>query len=222
MKYFFFIPILLVLLILDSSCAYQSKYDRYQNFAELKSHQQEDTDFKIEKRMTKTPVLIMAIHGCKIEPGTSELADAVARQDFNFYNFCGLKTADSESKLLLDSLLHITSTHFDEPELLEMTKTAKLCLSLHGYQGDKADFCLGGRDDELRKTILEKLQHEFPEYSTCDLCCPPYLGLAHKNPVNQCGYQGVQIEMSPKVRNNILQNSSFKERLSNILRGALK
>lgn len=224
MKYFRNRLSLLIPAILAIACARQSKYDHYKNFAQLKNHHTEEVDFKIEKRSAKTPVLVMAIHGCNIEPGTSELADAVAGSDFSYYNFCGLKTSNTtadSSDLKLNSLLHITSTNFDEPQLLEMTKSAKACLSLHGYQGDKADFCLGGRDDQLRKAILEKLKIEFPEYSACDLCCPPYLGLAHKNPVNRCQYQGAQIEMGPKVREAILKNEPFKTRLSKVLRSVI-
>lgn len=207
-------------LIFIISCAHPrtDDHDHYKNFAELNNHQEADKDYKIQIKKTKTPILIMSIHGCNIEQGTSELAEMVAGNDFNFYNFCGLKTSNDENKFLLDSLLHITSTHFDEPSLIAMTKTAKSCLSLHGYQGDKADFCVGGRDDELRQRIVAKLKQELPQFSTCDLCCPPYLGLAHKNPVNRCQYQGVQIEMGPKVRKAIIENSSFKERLSILLR----
>lgn len=192
-------------------CSSSNSKDPYKNFAQLKNHEVSGKDFIIEKKMSNFPILIMAIHGCQIEPGTSELAQSIAGKDLNFYNFCGKKTEG----------LHITSTNFDEPGLIEMTMNSQSCLSIHGYRGDEADFCLGGRDDELRKVILEKLRSEFPQFTTCDLCCPPLLGLAHKNPVNRCQNQGVQIEMSPRVRRTILENSSFKQRLSILLREAL-
>jgi poly-gamma-glutamate hydrolase-like protein len=56
---------------------------------------------------------LVAPHGGGIEPGTSELADAIAASDLSFYTFEGLKPSGNTD-------LHITSTRFDEPMCLTL------------------------------------------------------------------------------------------------------
>jgi phage replication-related protein YjqB (UPF0714/DUF867 family) len=53
-------------------------------------------------------VAIIAPHGGKIEPGTSEIAAAIAGDDYSLYRFQGLRDRPREE-------LHITSAKFDEP-----------------------------------------------------------------------------------------------------------
>jgi phage replication-related protein YjqB (UPF0714/DUF867 family) len=52
-------------------------------------------------------VCIIAPHGGKIEKWTSEIATALAGDDYNLYLFEGLKRAKNRD-------LHITSSRFDE------------------------------------------------------------------------------------------------------------
>ena len=190
-------------------------YDHYSSFSELASHNKAGVDYKIISVPRESKKLIMALHGCNVEQGTTELATAIAGSRHSLYSFCGLSTEGKYKNLLLDSLLHITSTHFDEPKLKEMTALANDCISIHGFGDDKIDFCVGGSNATRRSKLASQLSVQFPEFKTCELCCKPYNGTAARNPVNQCGTQGgVQVEMSPKVRRKILQSRSFKKKLA--------
>jgi phage replication-related protein YjqB (UPF0714/DUF867 family) len=69
---------------------------------------------------------LIAPHGGGIEPGTSEVADAIAATDFSFYAFEGIK-ADGNRRDL-----HITSRRFDEPRCVDLVKASPQVISIHG------------------------------------------------------------------------------------------
>jgi phage replication-related protein YjqB (UPF0714/DUF867 family) len=122
----------------------------------------------VEGQATDNPEgqkIVLALHGGGIEPGTSEIALAVAGYHpatfahatdcfglHDFWIFEGL-LGDGNSKL------HVTSTHYDEPIALKLVQISKRCLSLHGL-GDVAangKIQIGGRDTELMGIVLEEL-----------------------------------------------------------------
>jgi phage replication-related protein YjqB (UPF0714/DUF867 family) len=122
----------------------------------------------VEGQATDNPEgqkIVLALHGGGIEPGTSEIALAVAGYHpatfahatdcfglHDFWMFEGL-LGDGNSKL------HVTSTHYDEPIALKLVQISKRCLSLHGL-GDVAangKIQIGGRDTELMGIVLEGL-----------------------------------------------------------------
>jgi phage replication-related protein YjqB (UPF0714/DUF867 family) len=70
----------------------------------------------------------MAIHGGKIEPGTSSLAKRIAGDTFNYYSFSGRKWRHNWG-------LHITSTAFDEPVALSFASSSAVVVTLHGCMG---------------------------------------------------------------------------------------
>ena len=65
--------------------------DRYASFDELCQHAVEGRDFRIRTVSRPGRVAVIAPHGGGIEPGTSELAEAIASPDLSFYAFEGLK-----------------------------------------------------------------------------------------------------------------------------------
>jgi phage replication-related protein YjqB (UPF0714/DUF867 family) len=122
----------------------------------------------VEGQATDNPEghkIVLALHGGGIEPGTSEIALAVAGYHpatfahaadcfglHDFWIFEGL-LGDGNSKL------HVTSTHYDDPIALKLVQISKRCLSLHGL-GDVAangKIQIGGRDTELMGIVLEEL-----------------------------------------------------------------
>jgi phage replication-related protein YjqB (UPF0714/DUF867 family) len=198
--------------------------DLFRNYAELSQTYREGVDFEIVSRDfprgSRERPFVFAIHGGAIEPGTTELANAVAGKDAAFYSFVG-KTTESRPKA---EMLHLTATHFDEPRLEAMLPRANRCLSLHGFGGVESDFCVGGADVKARRALVVELRKRFPDWRACEICCPPYLGVAKKNVANRCGKParpGVQIEMSPTVRKEIVEDSAFRERLAEVLRRRL-
>jgi phage replication-related protein YjqB (UPF0714/DUF867 family) len=72
----------------------------------------------------------MAPHGGKIEPGTAEIAEAVAGDDYSFYCFEGIK-ADG------NGVLHIRSHLFAEPRAMEAVESAEIVVTVHGHAGRK-------------------------------------------------------------------------------------
>lgn len=65
--------------------------ERYRNFADLAAHEKENLDFRVRSDERHGAATVIAPHGGGIEPGTSELAQAIAGDDLSFYAFEGLK-----------------------------------------------------------------------------------------------------------------------------------
>jgi phage replication-related protein YjqB (UPF0714/DUF867 family) len=78
--------------------------DRYTSFEDLAKAEVEGQDYQVRLRNVEGGrAVIIAPHGGGIEPGTSEIADAIADNDFSFYAFEGLKA-------WANGPLHVTST----------------------------------------------------------------------------------------------------------------
>jgi phage replication-related protein YjqB (UPF0714/DUF867 family) len=101
--------------------------DAYCNFADLAARQEEGVDFRIVARYRNPRVAVIAPHGGGIEGGTSEIAAAIAGREFSLYTFEGLKDDGNNA-------LHITSTHFDEPECQRLIALAEVVLAIHGCE----------------------------------------------------------------------------------------
>jgi phage replication-related protein YjqB (UPF0714/DUF867 family) len=122
----------------------------------------------VEKQATDAPEtqkIVMAIHGGGIEPGTSEIALAVAGYHpdtlvtsidnlglHDFWLFEGLLPSGNGK-------LHVTASHYDEPIATELVQNARRCISLHGCSDTQANgkIQIGGLDLELGDIVLEEL-----------------------------------------------------------------
>jgi phage replication-related protein YjqB (UPF0714/DUF867 family) len=168
--------------------------DTYGCFEELSRHEVSGVDYGIRLRQAGASFALVAPHGGGIEPGTTEIADAVAGPLHSFYAFDGLKPTGN-------STLHITSTHFDEPVALTLVGRSSVVVTIHGEHGEEADesVFMGGLAEELGVQIGEALlakgfdvrRHSDP-------------GLQGRDPRNLCNRgasgQGVQLELSRAVR----------------------
>lgn len=125
----------------------------YRNFKELSEREIEGHDYQV-KNVTRTRnILVMAPHGGKIEPGTSEIAEAIASTDFSFYSFEGLKPTGN-------SLLHIESHLYDEPRAIRAIKKADIVISIHGHCDNKDSFIIiGGLNTQLGNHIKRNLSN---------------------------------------------------------------
>jgi phage replication-related protein YjqB (UPF0714/DUF867 family) len=123
--------------------------DKYENFAELRRTEKE-RDFRICLRDHRVPTSVIAPHGGDIEPGTSEIADAIAGDDFSFYAFEGMKHGRNRD-------LHITSHRFDEPKCVNLVKASTRAIAIHGRKGEAAVVYLGGRDTRALKVLRATL-----------------------------------------------------------------
>ena len=198
LKRFFVFCCLLALIFCQATAVYADIV--YNNFRELTSVQLKNVDYEIEYDVTDSDVLAIAIHGGKIEKGTTELAYALSSlHNYNYYSFLGVKSAGNLA-------LHITSERFDEPTALQVVSQAKTTLSIHGCAGSEEFTYIGGLDTELGNRIKESLI----KYGFTVLETPRHLaGISPNNIVNKnSNGAGVQLEISKGLRTQFLTSDN--------------
>ena len=186
----------------------------YMSFKELADREVEGQDYRIRVELRDAPALIMAPHGGKIEPATSEIAEAIAGMDYSFYTFEGLK-ADG------NSVLHIESHLFDEFCALQAVEKADIVVTVHGQIDQRDEFVMvGGLNDGLRSEM--ELQLEAAGFKTR----PPTQGLLGTDRMNICNRgklkQGVQLEISRKVRDVLRANRDPLQTFANAVRKGIR
>jgi phage replication-related protein YjqB (UPF0714/DUF867 family) len=186
----------------------------YRSFKELADHELEGQGYQIKMNLRDSPVLVMAPHGGKIEPGTTEIAEAIAGQDHSFYSFEGLKTDGN-------GVLHIESHLFDEPHALKAVAKAKVVVTVHGQINRKDVFVMvGGLNAPLCLEI--KSQLEASGFQTRS----PIEGLMGTDPKNICNkgssQRGVQLEISRKVRDSLRTDKDQLQRFADAVRRAIR
>lgn len=95
-------------------------------------------------------LLVFSPHGGDIEPGTSEIVEAF-QESYSTYLFEGTKQDNNRD-------LHITSTNFDEPILVQMIKTYPFSISIHGYKSDKRHTLVGGTNEKMQRAVVRELK----------------------------------------------------------------
>ena len=172
------------------------KRQKYQSFEDLAAAETEGVDFHIRKRSGRSGIAVIAIHGGGIEPGTTEIAEAVAGDRHAFYTFSGLKQFRNFD-------LHITSRRFDEPRGEDLVKRSTTVLSIHGCGDTVPMIYIGGQNTELRRRIQTALEDagfrvrkavRFPGLSPMNIC-------------NRClTGEGVQLEFCAGLRRMLFEN----------------
>ena len=167
--------------------------DTYHSFDDLKKHEKLNNDYNISIRDVGSPITIIAPHGGKIEPRTSDIAKNIAKSNYNCYCFEGIKKRNNAS-------LHITSHKFDEPHALNLIKRSKIVISIHACTGNDGLVYLGGLDTGLIKAIEFELKNKGIHVSDDN---HTFLGL---NPHNICNrgttQKGVQLEITRGLRDD--------------------
>lgn len=165
----------------------------YQNFAELAANEVESEDYTIHFERKDSDVLLLAIHGGGIEPGTTELIKHLASENnYSYYSFNGIKMSGNQT-------MHITSTQYDEPEALNLVAESSITISFHGYKEEvKKHTYIGGLDKKLAKKMSEKLKEA--GFSVSD-SPKEFDGTKEGNIVNKNKQsKGVQLEISTAQR----------------------
>ena len=166
--------------------------DKYRNYNELRNNEREAEDYRILVKQGASGLAIIAHHGGRIEPGTTDIAKDFAGNTHSFYSFAGLKPKGNRC-------LHINSVNFDEPEGLSVARNAGKVIAIHGCEGKEETIYLGGSDHEFKKRIREKLNHA--GFHTGEHRKPELQGI---NPGNICNRgktgKGVQLEISNGLR----------------------
>jgi phage replication-related protein YjqB (UPF0714/DUF867 family)/membrane-associated phospholipid phosphatase len=163
--------------------------DKYPSYTEMAKHEHEGIDFFVDLAEPRSKILVLAIHGQYLEPGSDDVAEAIAGSDFRKYIFRANKNVNWAD-------LHVTSTHFDDPRALDLAKASDLCVSVHGYkEPKKQSICLGGGNVSARSDVLKAISAVFPEIEF-DSNCQEIGGRDPANIVNRCSRQGLQLELS--------------------------
>jgi phage replication-related protein YjqB (UPF0714/DUF867 family) len=167
----------------------------YPSYEKLRYHEEEGRDYIIIAQ-PRGDTAIIAIHGGRIEPGTHEIAEAIAGNKFGLYAFRGVKPTGNAG-------LRIASTGFEEPRLNDMLASTRRVLSIHGWAAGGETILMGGRDRPLQASIAHALasagftiqRHSRPELQGC-------------HPKNVCNRgltgKGVQMEISWGLRRHLL------------------
>jgi phage replication-related protein YjqB (UPF0714/DUF867 family) len=166
--------------------------DKYRNFSELSWHEREGQDYEVVYRRSDSIFLVMAVHGGAIEPGTSEIADAIAGKNFSFYTLKGIKEHGNAD-------LHIKSTCFDEPQALSLLKRSRIAITVHGRKREGQTIYVGGLHLQLKERIIYALEAAGLKVTHQDF--PSYKGLNFRNLCNLGQSEaGVQLEISKGLR----------------------
>jgi phage replication-related protein YjqB (UPF0714/DUF867 family) len=177
--------------------------DRYSSFAELQAAEARGS-FGVEVFDRGTPLVVAAPHGGRIEPGTSEVALAIAGDEHSCYRFEGHKRSYNRH-------LHITSTNFDEPRGLALFAAAHLVVTVHGVRAHEPIVFLGGRHEPARAALAQALQRCGYEVDVH----PRYRG---EHPRNVCNHgrsgAGVQLELSDGLRRTFFRDLTPSGRMS--------
>ena len=167
--------------------------DRYSNFKELQRDQKLDKDFTLSMHDAGSRVTIIAPHGGKIEPRTSDLARLIAGDHYNFYCFEGIKDKDN-------ACLHITSHRFDEPGAVRLISKSRVVVAVHACTGTAGLVHIGGLNKKLGSMIANELRNRAINVSHDH---PRFQG---SNPDNICNRGatgiGVQLEVTRDLRDD--------------------
>ncbi|MGM0856152.1 MAG: poly-gamma-glutamate hydrolase family protein [Pseudomonadota bacterium] len=173
--------------------------DRYSNFEALKAERTEGCDFRVQVAMREdATVAVIAPHGGAIEPGTSELAFAIAGKQLSFAIFEGIMAAHNRD-------LHITSTNFDEPRCTDVVARSHTAVAIHGENSQEATVFTGGADAKLCSHISNALKEV--GFTVREHENPNLQGKARANICNRgMSGAGVQLELSRGLRSTLFES----------------
>ena len=168
--------------------------DKYSGFGELQRHETLDKDYTLSFQDAGSRVTILAPHGGKIEPRTSDLTRRIAGDNYNFYCFEGIKEKNN-------ACLHITSHRFDEPGAVKLAAKSEVVVAVHACTGTAGLIHIGGLNKKLGRMIAGELQGRGIEVSKDH---PRFQG---SNPANICNRGatgiGVQLEVTRDLRDDL-------------------
>ncbi len=177
--------------------------DTYHDFAALTASEP-ITDYRIIAYHRPSPIAVIAPHGGGIEPGTSELARAIAGQEFSLCCFEGLKPDGNNE-------LHITSTRFDEPQGLAIVAASQVVLAVHGSAEQEEIVHIGGRDAPLARRLCEALNAAGFAAQLDDTADHPGRLAANICNRGRSG-RGCQLEISSGLRRTLFAGLKRKQR----------
>jgi len=152
-----------------------------------------------ERLVLRGPIGFMAYHGGSLEEMTDVVAEAAAeRSGASYY-------AVVQPPHFNRHLPSHTVAPEESPALQQFIDHVQVAITIHGFGRHHmwTTLLLGGRNRELAEHVAEHLRPLLPEYTmetNLEEMPKELRGLHHRNPVNLPRYQGVQIELPPRVR----------------------
>jgi phage replication-related protein YjqB (UPF0714/DUF867 family) len=164
--------------------------DKYSCFRELTHY---ENDFELEFCDRNSSVTILAPHGGRIEPHTTEIARLIAGDTYNYFCFNGRKEGCNKD-------LHITSHRYDAGQAILLVNKSLTVIAVHGCSSEKSILFLGGLDTHLKKHIAAELK---TNNIAVDQSSSAYGG-THSNNICNRGItgKGVQLECSRPLRDS--------------------
>ena len=175
----------------------------YKNFRQLSEMEKPGIDYTIDLVDRGSTLAVLAIHGGRIEPGTSDIAKAIAGRDYSCYCFEGTKPEHNRKHL------HIASTRFDEPGCMALIRRADTVVTVHGCRETspgEGRIYAGGRDELLKNRVIGFLKTAGFDVE------PDTTGHSGRSPRNICNMgrsgKGLQLEISGGLRSAMLQHTA--------------
>lgn len=174
--------------------------DLYDSMTQLLETEKEGIDYEIIQEDNDSDVLLTSIHGGSIEVGTTELVEAINELgNYNIFSFKGIKSSNNSS-------LHVTSTHYDAPQLTELIKETDYAISIHGAKGTEKICYMGGNDIALRNAIWSYLEKEGFNVQLAD---ESIRGEKDNNITNRTRKsKGVQMELTTELRKSFFKGGT--------------
>lgn len=182
--------------------------DTYADSYDLMKNRNYESEFSMRLKKGRSGIFYFTPHGGGIEAGCSELAEFSADAEDSYYCFEGRLSSGN-------SVLHVTSTHFNEPNAEKLVKEHIIAVSYHGYSDSAVkNTKIGGLDEQLRNFIGEEFTAAgIPweqEPGGSDIA-----GAEPGNIVNETTRgMGVQLEISTMQRNAFFGTNTFASRRS--------
>ncbi|MBI5745136.1 MAG: poly-gamma-glutamate hydrolase family protein [Elusimicrobia bacterium] len=206
--------ILILLPLLTACSAYgpglRRGGDTYKDFSALRAANVEGRDYSREVYFRGSPVAVFAPHGGDIEPATSRLARVTAGKDFNLYIFNGWLGRDS-------GRLHVTASHFDDPEAVFIATSSALGVSFHAQADRGSRVCVGGANRAAAQLMARRLEDAG---FAAETPCARLPGTSAGNIVNRPVYGGVQLEITLRLLASLEKDEADLARFSEAVRMA--
>ena len=181
---------------------------------ELRAHEREGVDFSITVVWRTAPIAIIAPHGGKIEAATSDIASAIAADDFSLYRFNGIKRGNNQ-------VLHVTSTNFDDSQCLDLIGRCDVVVAIHGLKGQKHTVDVGGRDEALRNRVVNALNGA--DFVATVVTTGDHAAVSPRNICNRGrSGAGIQLEITRGLRDALGTEPDLLKKFVTAVRGAIR
>ena len=175
--------------------------DYYRDMKELLS-KEPASSYEIVTVEKPSPILIVAPHGGKTELYTTSIAQGIATDRFNLFQFNGRMDTGNYERL------HVTSVNYNPPQLETMNKKAEITLSIHGTTSEEVRMTYIGGLDEAGATLVRDAL--VAAGFNAELAPNEFAGRDRKNFVNRnANGAGIQLEITQRQRKALFDN--FRE-----------